>query len=54
MISKKAADLCAVVVTVGLVSLIAAGLDGEVKSLLGVVIGYLFFRGAQTIKNGGK
>ncbi len=46
-------ELIAGVIAVGCIVLIALGIDGEVKALLGVIIGYYFGFGVKTLRKGG-
>lgn len=41
-IIRNADDVCAIIIVLGCIVLIATGIDGEIKAILGVAAGFLF------------
>ena len=39
---RNADDVCAIIIVLGCIVLIAFGIDGEIKAILGVAAGFLF------------
>lgn len=50
--SERAVDISAILLIVACFTLIMCGHNGEVKSLLGVAIGYVFGKGFSAMKRG--
>lgn len=49
-IFKDSEDICAVIIVVGCIVLLAMGINGEIKGILGVAAGWIFGKGFMTAK----